>query len=321
LKEVTSVFYKPGNHGMKSNPAKWFFLALTFLTQSVFADYQTGLDAYNNHDYATALREWKVVATGPPVAVSRGILAESNYAIGMLYWQGQGVATDYGEAFIWLQRAANMGHAGAQDKLAYLYTEGIGVAQSYASAFEWFKKAAGQGSIDGQYNLGIFYLNGWGTEQNITMAAQYLAAASAQGDVAAEEELQKLLPLIAAQKGNEVVVMDEALSTTAIHPESILLPENWILAQDPNLYTIQVIGLRSKPDLENLVRGYDKLTPFASYTLQRDSRPIYMLLQGVYPSVEATRAARDNFPNAIQKPEDVWIRKYGKVQELIRSSR
>jgi hypothetical protein len=303
------------------HPAKWFFLALFFLTRSVLADYQSGLDAYNNNDYATAMREWKAVAAGPPGAVSGATLAESNYAIGMLYWQGQGVAVDYGEAHDWLEKAANMGHPGAQDKLAYLYTQGIGVAQSYATAFEWFKKAAGQGSIDGQYNLSIFYLNGWGTEQDITMAAQYLAAASAQGDVAAEEELQKLLPLIAAQRGNEVVVMDEALSTTAIHPGTILLPENWILEQNPNFYTIQVIGLRSKPNLENLVRGYDSLAPFASYTLQRDSRPLHMLLQGVYPGVEAVRAARDNFPKAIQKPEDVWIRKYGKIQELIRSSR
>ena len=115
--------------------------------------------------------------------------------------------------------------------------------------------------------------------------------------------------------------MDEAQPTTSILPYSIFLPENWILAQDPNLYTIQVIGLRSKPDLEDLVRGYDKLAPFASYKSQRDSRPLYMLLQGVYPNVEAARAARDNFPKAIQKPKNVWIRKYGKIQELIRSSR
>jgi hypothetical protein len=310
-------------------------LALILFHQSVFADYQTGLDAYNNKDYATALHEWKTITTGPPATVSRAVLAETNYAIGMLYWQGQGVAADYGEAFTWLQKAANMGHAGAQDKLGYLYTEGIGVAQDYATAFEWFKKAAEQGSVDGQYNLGIFYLNGWGTEQDVTMAAQYLAAASAQGDVAAEQELQKILPLIAAQRGDDVVVMDETVNAEAVNAEAvvekpaaastqakpILLPESWILAQDPNSYTIQVIGLRSKSALENLVRGYDQLAPFASYTLQRNNKPLYMLLQGVYPNVESARTARNNFPKGIQKPKDVWIRQFGKIQQLIHSPR
>jgi hypothetical protein len=309
---------------------KWLVLALILITQSTLADYQTGLDAYNNNDYATALREWKAIAAGPPVAVSRAVLTETNYAIGMLYWQGQGVVADYGEAFVWLQKAANMGHAGAQDKLGYLYTEGIGVAQDYATAFEWFNKAAEQGSVDGQYNLGIFYLNGWGTEQDITMAAQYLATASAQGDVAAEQELQKILPLIAALRGDEVVVMDEPVNAEAIaekpaassiQPESTLLPESWILAQDPNSYTIQVIGLRTKSALENLVRGHDQLAPFASYTLQRNNKPLYMLIQGVYPNVEAARTARDNFPKAIQKPKDVWIRKLEKVQQLIHPSK
>ena len=138
------------------------------------ADYQSGLDAYNNADYETALKDWKEVIATPPGKVSPAMYAETNYAIGMLYWMGQYVPVDYAESATWLQKAADLGHAGAQAKLAFLYTRGLGVEQNPETAFDLLSKSAKQGDIDGQYNLGIFYLNGWGTKQNKTMAAQTL---------------------------------------------------------------------------------------------------------------------------------------------------
>ena len=314
----------------------WFLLtlALIFASQTTQADYQAGLDAYNKGNYDIAMQQWQAVAAKPPGTLPPATLAEANYAIGMLYWTGQSVTMDYFIASQWLQKAADMGHAGAQGKLGYLYTEGIAVQKNYETAFDWFSKAAKQGDIDGQYNLGIFYLNGWGTEKDKTMAAQYLAAASAQGDPAAEAALQDLLPKQIANnkqshgpsqvpdrspaspspsedqtlpKSNEVLVQ----TPTPIQPTA------WILTQNPNHYTIQVIGLRSKPALLNLINGYDYLAPFATYTLIRKNQPLHLLIQGVYPSVELARKARDKFPTAIQKPKDVWIRKFAKVQELV----
>jgi septal ring-binding cell division protein DamX len=121
---------------------------------------------------------------------------ESHYAVAMLYWQGQGVPQDYGQAKAWLLKAARMNHAGAQAKLGYMYTDGVTVQQDYEQALGWFQKAARGGNVDGLYNLGIFYLYGWGVQQDPTMAAQYLAAASAQGDPQAEAALQQVLAQI-----------------------------------------------------------------------------------------------------------------------------
>jgi TPR repeat protein len=299
---------------MIAHPVTWVILVLFLLISTTHADYQSGLDAYNQARYSTALKEWKAVIATPPGAVSPATYAETNYAIGMLYWMGQGVAADYHEAFKWLHKAAEMGHAGAQAKLGYLYTQGLAVEQSYATAFDWFDRAAKQGDVDAQYNLGIFYLNGWGTGEDKTMAAQYLAAASAQGDKAAEEALQVVLPALGLG-----VSASENVSVSS--GESLIQPASWILAQDPQYYTIQVIGLRSQQTLENLIRGYDYMAPFATYTLQLNTGPLHLLIQGVYPNMESARKARDNFPKAIQKPQEVWIRQFGKVQELIRSTK
>ena len=312
---------------------------VTLATQPTQADYQSALDAYQDGNYKTAMYEWKAVIATPPGKVSPATYTETNYAIGMLYWMGQGVTKDYFEAAKWLNKAAELGHSGAQGKLGYLYTQGITVQQNYETAFYWFSKAARQGDIDGQYNLGIFYLNGWGTQQDKTMAAQYLAAASAQGDEAAEAVLQDILPqeqTVAGRKAGSGDV-DDFLNDAGsvdmndthpvdmnVHPtggraqlEFTFLLSSWILAQNPDHYTIQVIGLRSKSALEKLVHGYNHLAPFAIYTLQRGNKPLHLLVQGVYPDVETARKARDKFPTAIQKPEKVWIRKFGKIQELI----
>ena len=172
-------------------PALIAVLCLT--SQSIFADYQSGLDAYNHADYETALKSWKDVLASPPGKFPLDTHAEANYAIGMLYWMGQYQPVDYAEAAVWLSNAADLGHAAAQSKLAFLYTRGLGVEQNYVTAFELFSKSAQQGDIDGLYNLGMFYLNGWGTKVDRTTAAQYLAAASAQGDPEAEAALQDLL--------------------------------------------------------------------------------------------------------------------------------
>jgi hypothetical protein len=267
------------------------------------ADYQAGLDAYTAGRYSTAMEQWQAVATGGRQDENPVIYAEAHYAIAMLYWQGQGVLQDYQQAYDWLVKAAGMNHAGAQAKLGYLYTDGNVVPQDLNRAFEYYEKAARQGDVDGQYNLGIFYLYGWGTEQDTTMSKQYLAAASVQGDEAAEGALQILL---AGETG------------PADNRGSTILDESWILAQDPSHYTLQVIALGSYEKVEALVQGYDQLAPFAIYAVPGDSRPLYILLQGNYAQLDAALTARDTFPRGIQKADQLRIRQFGKVQELVK---
>ena len=125
---------------MPKKPCPPFVIILMLLSQTAFADSQAGLDAYNADRYTTAMQEWKAVIATPPGAVSPATYAETNYAIGMLYWMGQGVPEDPTEASKWMHKAAELGHAGAQGKLAYLYTEGIAVPQSYEMAFRWTRR-------------------------------------------------------------------------------------------------------------------------------------------------------------------------------------
>ena len=74
-------------------------LMLTIFTlpfgTSVLADFQKGLDAYDREDYATALKEWKILAEeGDP---------SSQYNLGVMYRMGKGVARNDKEAVKWYQ--------------------------------------------------------------------------------------------------------------------------------------------------------------------------------------------------------------------------
>ena len=326
----------PAKAGISPVSPKRKILLLAFLILSSIsqADYQTGLDAYNANRFRQALSEWQKVISSPPGEVSPATYTETHYAIAMLYWMGQGVTKDYFEASNWMHKAAELGHSGAQSKLGFMYSQGIAVEHNYQQAFLWFSKAAQQGDIDGQYNLGVFYLNGWGTEQDKTMAAQYLSAASAQGDEHAELLLQTLLPgnVVSGEMGeipgsatrspgitNNSHSRENGSPPSSASPGTQIFPHTWIMAQNPNHYTIQVIGLRKQSSLGNLIRDHDELAPFASYTLIRNSKPLYMLVQGNYSSVKEAQLARDSFPATLQIPDDVWIRKFDKVQDMIRT--
>ncbi len=98
-------------------------LSIVCLARPSWADFQAGLDAYTDGDYATALREFRPLA-------EQGV-AEAQYSLGVLYDNGNGVPQDYRQARHWWEKAATQGEAKAQYNLGVLYDNGDGVPQDY----------------------------------------------------------------------------------------------------------------------------------------------------------------------------------------------
>ena len=89
-------------------------------------DFDRGVAAYNNGDYATALKEWK------PLADAGSISPQSN--LGLMYANGRGVPQDDKEAAKWYTLAAEQGFANAQLNLGVMYDIGEGVPQDHEEA-------------------------------------------------------------------------------------------------------------------------------------------------------------------------------------------
>ena len=160
-------------------------LALAFGAGAALAqDFQKGMAAAQEGDYATALQEWR------PLADLGNLTAQ--YNLGWMYDNGTGVLQDYAEALKWYRLAAEQGNAAAQFNLAVMYTKGEGVLQDYAEAVKWYRLAAEQGNAKAQYNLAVVYGNGVGVLQDNVRTHMWNNIAAANGHKEAGEWRDKI---------------------------------------------------------------------------------------------------------------------------------
>lgn len=118
-----------------------FGLALMFLVPvaavPAWAGFQEGADAYSKGDYQTAMTEWL------PLAQAGN--AQAQNAVGALYDNGLGVASDEAEAFRWYSMAANQNYPMAMRNLGTMYATGHGVPYDLQQAQTWLGRAASAG--------------------------------------------------------------------------------------------------------------------------------------------------------------------------------
>jgi TPR repeat protein len=145
------------------------------------ADFQSGLQAYERKDYATALKEWQPLA-------EKGD-ANAQYNLGLLYAQGAGGAPDFKKAAEWYEKAAQQGVAAAQYNLAIMYSNGQGAPKDLQKAAEWYQKAANAGVDPAANNLGAIYNEGAGAFTNFAQAEKWYRRAAEKGIASAQFNL------------------------------------------------------------------------------------------------------------------------------------
>jgi uncharacterized protein len=137
--------------------------------------FEDGNAAYDQGDYATALKLWRPLADNGN--------AEAQFALGNIFYEGQGVLQNYTESVKWFRKAADQGYVHAQYKLGVIYREGQGVLQNYTESVKWHRKAADQGYADSQFVLGNMYADGIGVPQDYIQAHKWLNLAAAHSNV------------------------------------------------------------------------------------------------------------------------------------------
>lgn len=91
-----------------------------------WAGMQEGLLAHERGDYATALREFRLLAEPGDTA--------ARFFLGHMYFKGQGVPQDDAQAAQWYRRAAEQSHAEAQYNLGTMYASLL-IAQGESLAY------------------------------------------------------------------------------------------------------------------------------------------------------------------------------------------
>ena len=109
------------------------------------ADFKAGVAAYKTSDYATAHKEFLVLA-------EKGVAAaQSN--LGLMYSRGQGVPQDNARAAYWYRMAAEQGLAVAQHNLGILYKKGDGVPEDEVLALMWLYLSEESGYLGAKKSL------------------------------------------------------------------------------------------------------------------------------------------------------------------------
>lgn len=163
---------------------KKFILAIGLalaLQQSAMAGFAEGATAYNNKNYALALKE-----IGP---LAKAGNADAQHLLGLMYYMGRGVPQDYKQALAWHRKAALQGKADAQYVVGAMYYTGNAVIQDHKQAVAWFRKAAEQGHADAQQVMGLMYrYHMGGMPQDNVIAYMLWNLAAAKGSATAAEQ-------------------------------------------------------------------------------------------------------------------------------------
>jgi len=164
--------------------------------QNAQAGFSEGATAYNNKNYALALREITPLATAGN--------ADAENLLGLMYYMGQGVLQNYKQAMLWLRKAAVHGNADAQYVVGAMYYTGNSVPKDSAEAVTWFVKSAEQGHADAQQVLGLMYCyHIGGVPHDVVIAYMLWNLSAAHGSVKAAKQRDELLTKLSQEQVDE----------------------------------------------------------------------------------------------------------------------
>jgi uncharacterized protein len=130
---------------------------------------KTGVEAWERGDYQAAVAAWRT----PAVAGD----ADAQFNLGQAYKLGRGVPTDMAQAEQWYRKAAEQGHAQAEDNYGLLlYQTG-----RKADAVQWLEKSAARDERRGELVLGTMLFNGDGVAKDWVRAYALVTRSSQQG--------------------------------------------------------------------------------------------------------------------------------------------
>jgi len=125
------------------------FVILLCAGLSAGADLESAKRAYEQKDYASALKDFSALA-------EKGN-AEAQVLLGRMYLTGRGVAKDPDTGLKWFKAAATQGNAEGEFLLGSMY---LLPRSDNAEGLRWVRLAADQGNQDAQMLLGKTYMDG-----------------------------------------------------------------------------------------------------------------------------------------------------------------
>lgn len=188
-------------------------LCFSVLSGAAVAGLEEGVVARDEGDYATAMREFRPLATQGNASAQLGLA--------LMYNGGQGVVQDSREAAKWYRLAAAQGHAQAQFFLGAMYYVGKGVEQDFQQAAKWYRLAAAQGEANAQFGLALLYKRGLGVPYS-RVATYALCNLSAANDPSSANHASEFRTDLVQTMSTKEIEAGQALTRELGKPGNLL---------------------------------------------------------------------------------------------------
>ncbi|PZO89197.1 MAG: hypothetical protein DI623_11085 [Sphingomonas sanxanigenens] len=175
-------------------------------TTPALADVKTGVDAWEAGDFAGAVAEWR------PLAVAGDPDAQFNLA--QAYKLGRGAPQDLNIAEDWYRKAAQKGHAQAEDNLGLILFQN----NKRQEAMPWIRKSADRGEPRAQYVLGTAMFNGDLAEKDWPRAYALMTRSSAQGITQATASLAQMDKYLSANDRTKGIALARTMAAAQPGP-------------------------------------------------------------------------------------------------------
>ena len=112
-------------------------------------------------------------------------------------------------------------------------------------------------------------------------------------------------------------IAEPAPQTADTGSNVVLESPNWILTQDASLFTVQMSASTEREVVEKFLQQNPLEPPNSVFSFDRDGTTWYALVHGLYPSIDAARAAVERLPPEALTNQP-WIRAIGRIQRALR---
>jgi len=109
-------------------------------------------------------------------------------------------------------------------------------------------------------------------------------------------------------------ITPSAINTLPIPTDLPGFRNAWILEQNPNHYTLQLVAGNNINTLRSFIRQHPLNEPLAIYHTIRKGKTWFGLIQYSYPSKQAALDARGQLPDALRR-QNPWIRQFSALQK------
>jgi len=194
---------------------------LLFATAAARADVKTGVDAWNQGDYARAIEAWR------PLAIAGD--ADAQFNLGQAYKLGRGVPMDLPVALEWFGRAAAQNHEKARDNYGLLlFQQG-----RREEAMPYIQASAERGEPRAQYVYAIALFNGDLAARDWVRAYAFMTRASQSGLSQATTSLAQMDNYVTEADRARGLALATAMANGQAPPATAAPPPAMVAASPP----------------------------------------------------------------------------------------